>query len=25
VIDEIMSNGGHLESYQGNMHTRVEE
>ena len=25
VIDEIMSQGGHLESYQGNMHTRVDE
>lgn len=23
VIDEIMSKGGHLESYQGNMHTRL--
>ncbi|MFG0246031.1 MAG: Fe(2+)-trafficking protein [Phycisphaerales bacterium JB052] len=25
VIDEIMSKGGHLESYQGNMHTQVED
>lgn len=25
VIDEIMSRGGHLESYQGNLHTKVEE
>lgn len=25
VIDEIMGKGGHLESYQGNMHTRLDD
>jgi len=25
VVDEIMSKGGHLESEQGNLHTRVDE
>ena len=25
VIEEMMSMGGHLESFQGNLHTKVDE